>query len=70
MRFTRYGCTATTHQKIQISAFIGLQHVLDIKLLITTLHGQRRRVPAGTPFSQFLLADVQQVLAPSARGPD
>ena len=52
-----------THQKIKITAFVGLQHPVDIQLLVTALGrpGLQRlpRLPVGVPLGDIGIAHFQ-----------
>src|SRR5450830_1575385 len=37
VRVARHGGTAVTDQEIEVAAFVGLQHVLDVQLLVASL---------------------------------
>ena len=63
VRMPWHFCAPATHQKIKIAAFVGLQHAVDIQLLVTALGrpGLQRlpRLPVGVPLGDIGIAHFQ-----------
>ena len=63
MRLSRNCVTAAADEKIEISSRIGLHHVADIELLVSTRHGSCWRQPLGSAEGQDLIRDIEMQTA-------
>src|SRR5690242_3931791 len=50
---------AVADEAVEITALVGLEHVIDVETLIAALHGGRRRFPALAATLQLLLVDLE-----------
>ena len=49
---------AATDQEIEVAALIGLEHMIEIELLVTARHRRRRRRPGGAARLEFLIGHL------------
>src|SRR5215471_2581372 len=54
-----HACTASAYKKIQISAAIGLQHMVVIELIITASKDRVRRLPLRATALDLSVGDIQ-----------
>lgn len=59
MRILRYGTAASSFQKIQVSALVGLFHMVLIKVDITPICNRNIHWPGGFPFFDLLIGNVE-----------
>lgn len=61
MGMTRHLGASATHQEVEITALVGLQHMIDIQLTVPTSPVRMNiDVPAHSyPFGQLVIADIE-----------